>query len=48
MPLPRPCKRCKKRFQPNTRANKLCEKCRDKASDWRVKKSNETRKKKKE
>ena len=30
MPLPRPCAKCGKRFQPHTSANKLCDKCREK------------------
>ena len=29
MPLPKPCDKCGKRFKPCTRANKLCDKCRD-------------------
>lgn len=39
MPLPRECanKDCKERFQPETRANKFCEKCREKANKWREK-----------
>lgn len=31
MPLPRPCKRCEKRFKPNSIANRHCWQCRRRA-----------------
>ena len=27
MPLPKPCKRCSKKYQPNTKFSKLCDDC---------------------
>jgi len=48
MPLPKECKKCGRRFQPSSYANKLCDDCRNKANnEWRVKKSDETRRKNK-
>ncbi len=29
MPLPKPCSKCEIRFKPNTKNNKMCDKCRD-------------------
>lgn len=37
MPLPRPCRKCEKRFQPKTRNTKLCYDCYKKAISWRNK-----------
>ena len=33
--LPRPCKKCGKRFQPKTRWSKICDTCRELSSQWR-------------
>jgi len=31
MPFPKPCNRCGKKFQPNTKFRKLCDECIEKA-----------------
>lgn len=31
MPLPKPCKRCGRKFTPRTSSGKLCEKCMEKS-----------------
>lgn len=37
-PLPKPCDKCKKRFQPTTRHTKLCTVCWKKAQEKRTEK----------
>ena len=37
MPLPRPCNKCGKRFQPYGKTNKMCDECRIKAMQHRKK-----------
>ncbi len=34
----KPCKRCEKLFNPTSKYNKICHKCKDKAMQWRKKK----------
>jgi len=43
MPLPKPCRRCRKRFQPFGRTQRLCDVCWKKAQTKRMRKLNENK-----